>query len=135
MVNTRYNDVRPVAPVNAPAEESPARGRGRGRGRGQGRLTPSRDGIPIEIAPLNLAPPVHHEEIEEDIEVENIEVGQEEEVKVETIGIPPIDPVLAQQIMSFLKGLAGPGVLPSVQATQAPANPLLLSLLRRWVEM
>uniref|UniRef100_M1AV37 Pentatricopeptide repeat-containing protein n=1 Tax=Solanum tuberosum TaxID=4113 RepID=M1AV37_SOLTU len=31
MVNTRYNGVRPVAHVNAPAEESAARGRGRGR--------------------------------------------------------------------------------------------------------
>uniref|UniRef100_M1DRL5 'chromo' domain containing protein n=1 Tax=Solanum tuberosum TaxID=4113 RepID=M1DRL5_SOLTU len=37
MVNTRYNGVRPVAPVNAPAEESAARGRGRGRGRGRAR--------------------------------------------------------------------------------------------------
>uniref|UniRef100_M1DCU2 'chromo' domain containing protein n=1 Tax=Solanum tuberosum TaxID=4113 RepID=M1DCU2_SOLTU len=33
MVNIRFNVVRPVAPVNAPAEESAARSRGRGRGR------------------------------------------------------------------------------------------------------
>uniref|UniRef100_M1DB23 Uncharacterized protein n=1 Tax=Solanum tuberosum TaxID=4113 RepID=M1DB23_SOLTU len=31
MVNSRFNDVRPVAPVNALAEKSAARGRGRGR--------------------------------------------------------------------------------------------------------
>uniref|UniRef100_M1DTT5 'chromo' domain containing protein n=1 Tax=Solanum tuberosum TaxID=4113 RepID=M1DTT5_SOLTU len=33
MVNTRFNSVRPVAPVNSPAEESVARGHGRGKGR------------------------------------------------------------------------------------------------------
>ncbi|KAH0658132.1 hypothetical protein KY289_026880 [Solanum tuberosum] len=55
MVKTRFNGVRPISPVNALAEESAARGRGRGR------------------------------EIEEDIKVENVEeVGQEEEVQVET---------------------------------------------------
>uniref|UniRef100_M1D9H5 'chromo' domain containing protein n=1 Tax=Solanum tuberosum TaxID=4113 RepID=M1D9H5_SOLTU len=87
MVNTRYNGIRPVAPVNAPA------------------------------------PHVHHEEIEVDVDVENVEeVGQEEEVQAETTCIPPMNLMLAQQIMSFKKGLTGPGVLPSVQATQAPSN-------------
>uniref|UniRef100_M1AL36 Retrotransposon protein, Ty3-gypsy subclass n=1 Tax=Solanum tuberosum TaxID=4113 RepID=M1AL36_SOLTU len=132
MVNTRYNGVRTVAPVNAPVEESAVRGRGRGRGRGRargrgcGREVPARDGVPIENVPQNEAPYVHQEEIEENIEVENMEnveeVGQEEKVQAETTGIPPIDPVVSQQIMLFLKGLASPGVVPSVQATQAPAN-------------
>uniref|UniRef100_M1DXF2 'chromo' domain containing protein n=1 Tax=Solanum tuberosum TaxID=4113 RepID=M1DXF2_SOLTU len=31
IVNTRFNGVRPVVPVNAPAEESTTRGRGRGK--------------------------------------------------------------------------------------------------------
>uniref|UniRef100_M1D8W7 Uncharacterized protein n=1 Tax=Solanum tuberosum TaxID=4113 RepID=M1D8W7_SOLTU len=88
MVNTRFNGVRPVAPVNAPIEESASRGRGCGKGRGRardrgrGRVEPTRDGAP--------------------------NVGQEEEVHAETTGIPPLDPVLAQQIMSFLKGMVGP---------------------------
>ncbi|XP_015159605.1 uncharacterized protein [Solanum tuberosum] len=68
---------------------------------------------------MNENPHAHHEGVEENVE----EVGQEEEVQAEATSIPPIDPVLARQIMSLLKGLAGPGVLPFVQATQAPANP------------
>ncbi|WMV30785.1 hypothetical protein MTR67_024170 [Solanum verrucosum] len=111
MVNTRFNGVMPVAPVNALVEESVARGhsrgraRGRTRGRGRGRVAPTRDGTPVENAPRNENSPVYHEEVDENIEVENEEnVGQEEEVQVETTCIPPIEPVLAQQIMSFLKG-------------------------------
>ena len=43
---------------------------------------------------------VHNKEIEEEVVFENVEeVENEEEVQDEAIGIPPIDPVLAQQIM------------------------------------
>uniref|UniRef100_M1DNB4 Uncharacterized protein n=1 Tax=Solanum tuberosum TaxID=4113 RepID=M1DNB4_SOLTU len=98
MVNTRYNSVRPVVLVNVPAEESAARGRSRGRGRGHGRVAPAGNGAPIENAPVNENPHVHHEDIEE----ENVEdVGQEEELQAETTDVPHIDPVIAQQIMSF----------------------------------
>ena len=43
---------------------------------------------------------VHNKEIEEEVVFENVEeVENKEEVQDEAIGIPPIDPVLAQQIM------------------------------------
>uniref|UniRef100_M1DJB4 Uncharacterized protein n=1 Tax=Solanum tuberosum TaxID=4113 RepID=M1DJB4_SOLTU len=69
MVNTRFNDVSPVAPVNESAEESTARGRGRGRGRGRARgrgrerVAPTRGGAPVENAPKDEATPTHHEEM------------------------------------------------------------------------
>ncbi|WMV37214.1 hypothetical protein MTR67_030599 [Solanum verrucosum] len=104
------------------------RGRGRARGRGRGRVAPSRGGASVENDPRKEKPFVHPEEIEENIEVENDEdVGQEEEVQAETIYIPPLDPMLAQQIMSFMKRLVGPGVHPTNQATQTPANPLFVT--------
>uniref|UniRef100_M1DKJ4 'chromo' domain containing protein n=1 Tax=Solanum tuberosum TaxID=4113 RepID=M1DKJ4_SOLTU len=94
MVNNRFNSVRLVAPVNAPAEESAAKGRGRGRGRGRargrgrGRVAPAGNGVPIENAPMNKNPHAHHEEIEKNVDIENVEnvddVGQEEEIQAET---------------------------------------------------
>ncbi|WMV13913.1 hypothetical protein MTR67_007298, partial [Solanum verrucosum] len=63
MVNTRFNGSKLVAPVNAPAEESIARGHDR-----------------VENAPRKENPHAHHEEIKENVEVEDEEnVGEEEE--------------------------------------------------------
>jgi len=96
MVNTRFNGVKPVAPFNAFAEESTVRGRGQGRGRrrargrGRGNVEPTRDGAPVDNALRNENPPAHHEEIEENVEIENKEnVGQEKEVQAEiTLFLP-----------------------------------------------
>uniref|UniRef100_M1DMY7 Uncharacterized protein n=1 Tax=Solanum tuberosum TaxID=4113 RepID=M1DMY7_SOLTU len=61
------NGVRPVALVNAPAEESAVRGcsrgngRGRARGRGCGRVALSGNEALVENAPMNENPPAHHE--------------------------------------------------------------------------
>ena len=48
-------------------------------------MAPTRDGASVENDPRNEAPPSHHEEVEENIEVENI--GKEEEVQAETTSI------------------------------------------------
>uniref|UniRef100_M1DYW3 Tomato spotted wilt virus resistance protein n=1 Tax=Solanum tuberosum TaxID=4113 RepID=M1DYW3_SOLTU len=81
MVNTRYNGVRPVAHVNAPAEESAAKGRGRerARGRGRGRVAPAVNEVLIDNVPMNENPHAHNEEIDEDIEVGEVEENGQDE--------------------------------------------------------
>lgn len=89
MVNTGYNGISSVTPINASYEESIARGRFRGwgrgryRGRGHGRVTPIGDGSPVDTAPMNENPPAHHEVIEDNVyfdDVENVEeIGQDRE--------------------------------------------------------
>lgn len=44
-----------------------------------------------------------------------------------TTVFPPVDPLLAQYIMAFLKGLAGPGVLLFSLATHVPSDPPISS--------
>ncbi|KAK6773863.1 hypothetical protein RDI58_029102 [Solanum bulbocastanum] len=123
MVNTRYNGVRPVAPINEPVEESATsghkRGSGRGResGRGRGRLRPTRGGAPVENVPRKEAPPAPQEEVEENVEIEDEEdVRQEKGASAGNTDITPLDTMLAKHIMTFLKGLVGPSVFPTVQA-------------------
>ncbi|WMV07823.1 hypothetical protein MTR67_001208 [Solanum verrucosum] len=68
-----------------PTKESATKGHGRGRGRerargrGQGRIAPARGVALVENAPRNEISHAHHEEIEENVKVENEEdVGKEE---------------------------------------------------------
>ena len=69
-----------------------------------------------------------HREVAVEVDVEEVE--NDERVKDEVRRIPPIDFVLAQQIMSFLKELAGQGMIPP---TQIPANPLVSSTVPKLV--
>ena len=82
MVNTKYKRVRPMAPINAPTEESAARGSGRGRGierargRGRGRVEPTRDGVSVENAPQNEASPYIIKRLKRILRLKMEEVGQ-----------------------------------------------------------
>ena len=111
----------PVAPIRARAKVS--------KNRGRGKVQPTKDVALVDNAPRNEAPPLHHDKIEEDVNVQNEgDVEQDEEVHAETTCFHPLDTVLAQQIMSFLKGLASPGLLPYAQVAQDFAIGLLVTL-------
>lgn len=94
MVNTKFNGIRLIAPVNAHAKESTAggRGRGSGRGRGRGRVAPVGDGAPVDNASVNDNSHSHHEDIDENV----ANVGQEGIVQAEAENVPPLDPLLAK---------------------------------------
>ena len=102
-INTRYYDVRPIAPSNAPVEEPALRGRSQGRGRvrvrgrGYEKVALIVNEVPNDHVLGNEIPPAHEEVIEEDEDVHNVEeVEQEKGGQAEPIGITPIIPVLVQ---------------------------------------
>lgn len=90
-------------------------------GRGRDRVSPAVDELPIKNISINENPPSQHEQMyvnEEFKEVE--EIGQVGGVPDANACISLSGLVLAQQIMSFLKGFAGLGTLPSFQALANP---------------
>lgn len=133
MVNTKFNYVRNAAPISALVEEPTVRGRRRGTGRersryrGHGRLEVIIDEVQIENVLVNDNPPGQHEEMEENKEFEDVEdIGEEGGVPTGNASVPLFDELLDQQIISFLKGLAGPAKLTS---SQAPVNTLVACTL------
>uniref|UniRef100_M1E015 Uncharacterized protein n=1 Tax=Solanum tuberosum TaxID=4113 RepID=M1E015_SOLTU len=95
MVYTRFNGVRPVTPVNEPGEESATRGHGRDRGRGRVRGRGRGRGRVVPARDRCLDENFPREEA---------------------------PPAPQEGIMSFQKGLVGPGILLIVQATQPQIN-------------
>lgn len=79
MVNTRYNDVRPVAHANDLVEEITTRGHGKGKGsgraldRGCGGVAPFVNKVPNDHISVNENPPPYEEVIEKDNDIENVE--------------------------------------------------------------
>ena len=92
-------------------------------GRGLGRVTHDVNEALIDNVSVNENPLEHNEEIEKEVEIEDVDEDEQEEgMQAEATGIPTIDLVLITQIISFLKGLAGTGMLPP---TQTHTNPLV----------
>ena len=78
---------------------------------------------------VNKKPLVHDEKMQEEVDFENVE--NEDGVQSKATGIPTIYLVLAQYIMSFLKGLAGPRMIPPTQVhVNLPIASIMLKTAR-----
>uniref|UniRef100_M1DIM5 Uncharacterized protein n=1 Tax=Solanum tuberosum TaxID=4113 RepID=M1DIM5_SOLTU len=93
-------------------------------------LPNSTDGDPVEKVPREETLPAPQEEVEENLKIEDEgDVEQEEDAPARNTGVPPLDPMLAQRIMYFLKGLVGLGVLPTVKTAQPSINLLVTATI------
>ncbi|KAH0745921.1 hypothetical protein KY285_007578 [Solanum tuberosum] len=93
----RYNGVRPIAPVNATADESAQK-------------VAVEAEIEEELGVEAVNHFAHNDEIEENVDVDDVEeIGQEEEVQAGNVGVPPLDPMLTQQFITAPKtgGMGG----------------------------
>jgi len=88
----------------------------RGIGRGRGRVAPARNEAQAENVPREEALLTPQDEVEENVEIE----VEDEDARVGTAGLSPLDLAIAQQILTFLSGLVGYGDIPMVQAAQTP---------------
>uniref|UniRef100_M1DWW7 Uncharacterized protein n=1 Tax=Solanum tuberosum TaxID=4113 RepID=M1DWW7_SOLTU len=88
---------------NLNTELSPCKPSGRDRCGGMG--PPRRANRELKEEALH----VPQEEVQENVEIKNEkDRGPDEEVQAETTDIPPLDPVLAQHIMTFSEGISRP---------------------------